>query len=320
MELSAEQALMTEIADLKLQMKQKKKELKSRMKADKGKLKKRTKEGDKMKKQKGVQEGKTKMRCQSESSSSSSESSDEECVSVSMKKLRQGQSMLEDARGNTAGGVGEAATACASDAIEVCNGLTSNNLLCNGFASNVLSLANNATDICREESFRVPLLGRDTTETYSSMPSMGCFNDCLSMHKVMSGLDEVQKHANTSDSRLGFTLNSFPPKMSNRVEVCAGGKCKKAGSEQLLSALYGQIPESSNVVAVPCKCMGKCSMGINVRVHKEDTNPQHHSLVGVEDASLVLSHHFGLGRPSTGLPSLAPKDGVRVTPLPLMIA
>ena len=43
--------------------------------------------------------------------------------------------------------------------------------------------------------------------------------------------------------------------------------------------------------AVPCKCMGKCAMAnVNVRVLKEDTNPQHHSHVGVDDKSLILSH------------------------------
>lgn len=91
-------------------------------------------------------------------------------------------------------------------------------------------------------------------------------------------------------------------KEAGKIEVCVGGKCKKAGSEQLLASLRAQIPGDSAVAAVPCKCMGKCKMSINVKVQKQETNPQHHSHVGVGDAGLLLSHHFDLGPLPTGLP------------------
>lgn len=51
-----------------------------------------------------------------------------------------------------------------------------------------------------------------------------------------------------------------------KIEVCMGGKCKKAGSMDLLREFEEKVGAEGGVVVVGCKCMGKCKEGPNVRV------------------------------------------------------
>ncbi|MCO5561444.1 hypothetical protein L7F22_015065 [Adiantum nelumboides] len=272
--------LMKELADLKLQLKQKKKELKLQMKGEKKKLKLQVKEGKKLTKPKDCKEEKRTMmkKCRAQSSSSS-ESSDGESESVSMGMLWQ-----EHILHSSSEALREESTTCYKGS---CAGVSS------AFVSET---------VCARE---------DNPEAYASVEKMLIFNgEAGSAYRESVSEKGVQRAISASarclESSSVFAL------ASNRIEVCAGGKCKKAGSEQLLSALGAQIPSLSDVVVVPCKCMGKCSMGMNVKVLKDDTNPQYHSHVRVEDANIILNHHFGLGRPSSGLPSLPSQDRVRV--------
>lgn len=120
---------------------------------------------------------------------------------------------------------------------------------------------------------------------------------------LMGGAHAWPSCAENAGSAEGTVRARLGGAMAGKIEVCIGGKCKKAGSEHLLSSLRRQIPSSCSVEAMPCKCMSKCGMAINVKVQKNENNSQHHSYVGVGDASLILSHHFGLGPPPSGLPS-----------------
>ncbi|KAH7300214.1 hypothetical protein KP509_24G050600, partial [Ceratopteris richardii] len=90
-----------------------------------------------------------------------------------------------------------------------------------------------------------------------------------------------------------FTCPLRADQSPNRIEVCVGGKCKKAGSDLLLQELRSHVTNGCNVEAVPCKCKGKCSMAINMKVYREGANPQQHSHVGVDDAKFILASHFG---------------------------
>ncbi|KAI5071877.1 hypothetical protein GOP47_0014128 [Adiantum capillus-veneris] len=283
---SDQNILMKELAELKLQLKQKKKEVKSQMKDEKKKLKVKLKEGKNAMKKKDCTEGKKKRKkkCESESSSSS-ESSDEDCKSVSMGMLRE-----------------ESASISHSEGMFVRAQMDENLSTCSdqGFGAD-------AGSPTVTEGMR---LAKDSEKLLSARQKTINFNgDTGSTCRGSSTLGNIERSTFSAQCP---TFNSPFSQAANRIEVCAGGKCKKAGSEQLLLALGVHIPSSSNVVAVPCKCMGKCSMAMNVKVHKEDTNPQHHSHVRVEDANLILNHHFGLGRSPTGLPALPPQDGMRV--------
>lgn len=156
-----------------------------------------------------------------------------------------------------------------------------------------------------------------SSESSSSSEGSDCECESVNMKMLRQGqaaameMLQIQEDLNEGQSPLRVPASS-KASAENKIEVCVGGKCKRAGSEQLLLALSRQIPAASSVDTVPCKCMGKCAMGINVKVYKEDTNPQHHSLVGVEDAGLILSHHFSLGRPPTSLPSLGRRTPQRL--------
>jgi hypothetical protein len=51
---------------------------------------------------------------------------------------------------------------------------------------------------------------------------------------------------------------------TSRIEVCMGGKCKKAGSLALLQEFEKTVGTEGAVVG--CKCLGKCGLGPNVRL------------------------------------------------------
>ncbi|KAH7300224.1 hypothetical protein KP509_24G051600, partial [Ceratopteris richardii] len=97
----------------------------------------------------------------------------------------------------------------------------------------------------------------------------------------------------------------------NRIEVCLGGKCKKAGSDLLLQELRSHVTNGCNVEAVPCKCMGTMLNG-----HKHEglqggsmAVPQQHSHVGVDDAKFILASHFGFAPSPSARPSLPVASG-----------
>ncbi|KAH7300216.1 hypothetical protein KP509_24G050800, partial [Ceratopteris richardii] len=89
-----------------------------------------------------------------------------------------------------------------------------------------------------------------------------------------------------------FTCPLRADQSPNRIEVCAGGKCKKAGSDLLLQELRSHVTNGCNVEAVPCKCMGKCSMAINMKVYREG-------------AKFILASHFGFAPSPSARPSNA---------------
>ncbi|MCO5577613.1 hypothetical protein L7F22_031444 [Adiantum nelumboides] len=282
---SEQNCLMEELAELKLQMKQKKKELKLQMKGEKKKLKLQLKYGKKVSKQKDCKDEKrTMMKKFRAESSSSSESSDGESESVNMTMLRQ-EHILHSS----------------SEALPLTAQREESTICCKGSCADVSSAIVSKIVCAREKN----------EDVYASVEKMLIFNREAGAVCRESKSEKGFERAISASARCLESSSLLAP-VSNRIEVCAGGKCKRAGSEQLLSVLGAQIPSSSDVVAVPCKCMGKCSMGLNVKVHKEDTNPQHHSHVRVEDANIILNHHFGLGCPPSGLPSLPSQDRTRV--------
>ncbi|KAK9161872.1 hypothetical protein Syun_008213 [Stephania yunnanensis] len=89
--------------------------------------------------------------------------------------------------------------------------------------------------------------------------------------------------------------------ITSRIEVCMGGKCKKAGAAALMEEFQRRVGGEGGGV-VGCKCMGKCSEGPNVRVlnRRDDMNasgaPSKSPLcigVGLEDVGLIVASLFG---------------------------
>ncbi|KAH7300223.1 hypothetical protein KP509_24G051500 [Ceratopteris richardii] len=111
-----------------------------------------------------------------------------------------------------------------------------------------------------------------------------------------------------------FTCSLRADQSPNRIEVCVGGKCKKAGSDLLLQQLRSHVTNGCNVEAVPCKCMGTMLNG-----HKHEglqagsmAVPHQHSHVGVDDAKFILASHFGFAPSPSARPSLPVASGLDV--------
>jgi hypothetical protein len=107
---------------------------------------------------------------------------------------------------------------------------------------------------------------------------------------------------------------SLPPaetrqvEMTGNIEVCMGKKCKRGGAQQLLESFQENIPEASNISVTSCKCMGKCKTAANIRVRKDEAEPQLHSHVLQEDVGTLLELHFGLvNTPSAQRPVFQPE-------------
>lgn len=94
-----------------------------------------------------------------------------------------------------------------------------------------------------------------------------------------------------------------------KVEVCMGGKCKKAGSIDLLHEFEKKVGGEGGAVVVGCKCMGKCKEGPNVRVSScgsgttgtvqggESIRDLRDKLcvgVGLDDVGPIVVHFFGV--------------------------
>ncbi|XP_052155283.1 diacylglycerol O-acyltransferase 3 [Oryza glaberrima] len=84
--------------------------------------------------------------------------------------------------------------------------------------------------------------------------------------------------------------------MTNRIEVCMGGKCKKSGSLAVLQEFEKKVGTDGAVVG--CKCLGKCGLGPNVRLRSEGAAQKKNPLligVGLEDVGTIASGLFGGG-------------------------
>jgi diacylglycerol O-acyltransferase 3, plant len=91
------------------------------------------------------------------------------------------------------------------------------------------------------------------------------------------------------------------------IEVCMGGKCKKAGSMILLHEFEKEVGGEGRAVVVGCNCMGKCKEGPNVRVSSCGSGPtgtvegdsarvlrdQLCIGVGLDDVGPIVAHFFG---------------------------
>ncbi|XP_077232661.1 diacylglycerol acyltransferase [Tasmannia lanceolata] len=112
----------------------------------------------------------------------------------------------------------------------------------------------------------------------------------------------------TSIDRVNCNGNSGAVALSERIEVCMGGKCKKSGALELLEEFQRRVGVEGAVVG--CKCMGKCRDGPNVRVSsccdKEEAfvRPTANPLcigVGLEDVGVIVSNFFGENKTDMGL-------------------
>ncbi|KAG8067090.1 hypothetical protein GUJ93_ZPchr0005g14895 [Zizania palustris] len=101
--------------------------------------------------------------------------------------------------------------------------------------------------------------------------------------------------ANATKCTTGSIAAAGKPMMSNRIEVCMGGKCKKSGSLAILQELEKKVGADGAVVG--CKCLGKCGLGPNVRLRSQgSTCTQQNPLcigVGLEDVDTIVSGLFG---------------------------
>lgn len=84
---------------------------------------------------------------------------------------------------------------------------------------------------------------------------------------------------------------------TSRIEVCMGGKCKKAGALALLQEFEKTVGTEGAVVG--CKCLGKCGLGPNVRL-RSDVSAEGSAKgsplcigVGFEDVGTIVAGVFG---------------------------
>ncbi|KAH7300205.1 hypothetical protein KP509_24G049900 [Ceratopteris richardii] len=272
-------SLKKELADLKLLVKQKKKEVKAAKKEEKKKMKAESKE--RKKKMKGSKD------CESSDSSSSSESSDDGCDSTSMRMLRSRQSIL-----GVTGEVGTSLVPLQGFAM----------LASNGDRQDSGSVSSCSISGAEVNHVRTDGMGQNVTS-----------HELLDEQKEGSGKVMLKGGLESIKSSVpSFTSPLRADQSPNRIEVCLGGKCRKAGSDLLLQELRSQVTNGCNVEAVPCKCMGKCSMAMNMKVYREDANPQHHSHVRVDDAKFILDYHFGFAPSQTSRPSVPVIGGMEV--------
>ncbi|KAJ1261522.1 hypothetical protein BS78_09G036200 [Paspalum vaginatum] len=91
------------------------------------------------------------------------------------------------------------------------------------------------------------------------------------------------------------------PSTADRIEVCMGGKCKKAGALALLQELEKAVGTGGAVAG--CKCLGKCGLGPNVRLRsglgaEGSASAKGNPLcigVGLEDVGTIVAGLFGDG-------------------------
>ncbi|BBN13455.1 hypothetical protein MPTK1_6g03620 [Marchantia polymorpha subsp. ruderalis] len=89
---------------------------------------------------------------------------------------------------------------------------------------------------------------------------------------------------------------------SAHVEVCMGGKCKKAGAGEILAAF--QEAGKPGVTSSACKCMKNCKSAVSIRIQDEEgDNAQVYTGVSLEDVDVLLQKHCSTGSSLTGLSS-----------------
>ncbi|KAM3407014.1 hypothetical protein ACQJBY_000825 [Aegilops geniculata] len=84
--------------------------------------------------------------------------------------------------------------------------------------------------------------------------------------------------------------------VQNRIEVCMGGKCKKAGSLAVLQEFETEVGTGGMVVG--CKCLGKCGLGPNVRLRSEGSVQKNSPIcigVGLDDVGTIVAGFIGDG-------------------------
>ncbi|KAH7300219.1 hypothetical protein KP509_24G051100 [Ceratopteris richardii] len=277
-------SLKKELAELKLLVKQKEKELKAAKKEEKKKMKVGLKERKKV--------VKASKDCQSSESSSSSESSGDRCESTRMRMVRSWQPVP--------GITGEVGTSLVS---------------LQGFAtlaSKTDYQVSGSVSLCGVSGAVVSPVRTDEHGLGQKVTS----DELLDEHeKEVSG--KVMRKVRLESVKspfAGFTCPLRADQTPNRIEVCVGGKCKKAGSDLLLQELRSHVTNGCNVEAVPCKCMGTMLNG-----HKHEglqggsmAVPQQHSHVGVDDAKFILASHFGFAPSPSARPSLPVASGLDV--------
>eukprot|EP00195_Chlamydomonas_chlamydogama_P010311 CAMPEP_0202893030 /NCGR_PEP_ID=MMETSP1392-20130828/2683_1 /ASSEMBLY_ACC=CAM_ASM_000868 /TAXON_ID=225041 /ORGANISM="Chlamydomonas chlamydogama, Strain SAG 11-48b" /LENGTH=276 /DNA_ID=CAMNT_0049577211 /DNA_START=54 /DNA_END=884 /DNA_ORIENTATION=+ len=83
---------------------------------------------------------------------------------------------------------------------------------------------------------------------------------------------------------------------TGRVLVCQGSKCRAKGATGVLQAVSAVVGESQGVDVLPCKCLGKCSLGAVIRVKQEgDPRGQMYTQVQPQAIGAILDSHFVAG-------------------------
>ena len=112
---------------------------------------------------------------------------------------------------------------------------------------------------------------------------------------MTSGGDTVvdSKELGSDLPQQGGQLASATPASSSGVapaaviSVCQGKSCKKQGSVKLLQ--YIQATAGDELDVVPCKCLGKCEQGPNLRVSLPEQKPVlHTSLQNGQEVKSIL--------------------------------
>ncbi|KAH7300210.1 hypothetical protein KP509_24G050200 [Ceratopteris richardii] len=245
-------SLKKELAELKLLVEQKEKELKAAKKEEKKQMKVGFKERKKV--------VKASKDCESSESSSSSESSGDRCESTRMRMVRSWQPVL--------GITGEVGTS-----LVPLQGLAT-------LASKSDHQVSGSVSLCGVSGAVVSLVRTDEHGLGQKVTS----DELLDEHeKEVSGKVMLKGRLESVKSSVAsFTCPLRGDQSPNRIEVCVGGKCKKAGSDLLLQEL------------------------------REGANPQQHSHVGVDDAKFILASHFDFAPSPSARPSLPVASGLDV--------
>ncbi|CAI9108343.1 OLC1v1007913C1 [Oldenlandia corymbosa var. corymbosa] len=110
---------------------------------------------------------------------------------------------------------------------------------------------------------------------------------------------EQQSEYIMSSSPVALTTGLLPPS-TKKVEVCMGGKCKKAGSVALLGEFQRLLGTTENAAVSGCKCMGKCRDGPNVRI-SDDLNMNALCIgIGLTDVNMIVENYIATN-PEFGL-------------------
>jgi (2Fe-2S) ferredoxin len=290
----------------------------NRMRDEEGELKKKMKEDkDAMKalkkQQKEAMKAATTMKCDDDDSSESSESSESECeeqmmtmscvASVTMPQIGEGVAISTTVPQVAASDV---ATAPAMEYDKAAMKAMKKREKEKKMATLTLCKDEDSTSCSSESSDseceEVVRMSRCATiTTPQTQPSSTVFPIILPQIPESVTLEPCQdaqissEPANTMLSTTA-TIAVVEKPMTNRIEVCMGGKCKKSGSLTVLQEFEKKVGTDGAVVG--CKCLGKCGLGPNVRLRSEGAAQKKNPLfIGVvlEDVGTIASGLFGGG-------------------------